>query len=164
MDDFDDFDDFYDFEGPSNYRGFDLSDVEEQYLPELMEKIDAIHDDMQKLRELCKKLISIYESAERMNKDLQTLEPDVYQEIFEEAIKLYGEEKGKELVPIIMGKPDRDPPKIRIAKAKALIISYERQFEDEETEPIHPSEFVESDLFRTMVRVTGTKDPFPYLY
>ena len=53
--------------------------------------------------------------------------------------------------------------KQQIAKAKALIISYERLFEDEESEPITPSQFEESDIFKTIKKLTGNKNLFPAL-
>ncbi|GIW47432.1 MAG: hypothetical protein KatS3mg078_1309 [Deltaproteobacteria bacterium] len=157
----DDFDDEY--LSPSNYKGFDLSDVDEKDLSEVMEKIDLIHENMRTIKELCKKLVSIYEPIQHNMEKLKKIEPDVHQKIMEEAIKLYGEEKGKQLVELILGRVDQESLKIQIAKAKAFIISYERQFEDENGEPIHPSEFEESDVFKTMQKLTGGKNPLPSL-
>ncbi len=158
MDDFDDFD----YDSPSNYKGFDLSDTDDKDLSNLMEKIDLIHKNLKTVKELCKKLVSIYET-QNIEK-LKTIEPDVHKTIMEEAIKLYGDEKGKEFVELILGKLDEDSLKFQIAKAKAFIISYERQFEDEEdVEPIHPSEFQNSDVFKIMQKLTGGKNLLPDL-
>jgi len=60
MDNYDD----YDSDIPLNYRGFDLSDIDYSDLPGLMEKIDLIHEDMNRIKNLSNKLISIYESAD----------------------------------------------------------------------------------------------------
>ncbi|HEX3036925.1 MAG TPA: hypothetical protein VHT73_17700 [Thermodesulfobacteriota bacterium] len=81
----------------------------------------------------------------------------------EEAIKLYGNEKGKGFVEMLLGNLDENSLKLQIAKAKAFIISYERQFEDEETEPIQPTQFEESDVVKMMKRLTGGKNPLPSL-
>ncbi len=155
--------DDFDFDSPGNYKGFDLSDIDEKDLSDLMEKIDLIHENMKTIKELCKKLISIYEPIELNVERLKKAEPDVHQKIMEEAINLYGDEKGKQFVELILGKLDQDSVKIQTAKAKAFIISYERQFEDDYTEPIHPSEFQESDVFKTMQKLTGGKNPLPRL-
>jgi len=158
----DDFDDSY-YDSPSNYKGFDLSDIDEKELYDVMEKIDLIHKDLKTIKELCKKLISIYEPSKQNIENLKTIEPDVHQTIMEEAIKLYGDEKGKEFVELILGKLDEDSLKLQISKAKAFIISYERQFDEEDIEPIPPSEFQNSDVFKTMRNLTGGKNPLPDL-
>jgi len=158
----DDFDDSY-YDSPSNYKGFDLSDIDEKELYDVMEKIDLIHKDLKTINELCKKLISIYEPSKQNIENLKTIEPDVHQTIMEEAIKLYGDEKGKEFVELILGKLDEDSLKLQISKAKAFIISYERQFDEEDIEPIPPSEFQNSDVFKTMRNLTGGKNPLPDL-
>lgn len=155
--------DDFDYDSPSNYKGFDLSDIDEKDLSDLMEKIDLIHENMNTIKELCKKLVSIYEPVEHNMEKLKKIEPDVHQTIMEEAIKLYGDEKGREFVKLILGKLDQDSIKIQTAKAKAFIISYERQFEDDYTDPINPSEFQESDVFKTMQKLTGGKNPLPNL-
>ena len=155
--------DDFDYYSPSNYKGFDLSDIDEKDLSDLMEKIDLIHENMKTIKELCKKLISIYEPIDNNMEKLKKVEPDVHQKIMEEAIKLYGDEKGREFVELILGKLDQDSIKIQTAKAKAFIISYERQFDDDYTDPIHPSEFQESDVFKTMQKLTGGKNPLPNL-
>jgi hypothetical protein len=155
--------DDFDYDNPSNYKGFDLSDVDEKDLTDVMEKIDVIHENMKTIRELCKKLISIYEPIEQNVEELKKVEPDVHQKIMEEAIRLYGDEKGKQFVELVLGKLDQEPMKTQIAKAKAFIISYDRQFEDEYTDPINPSEFQESDVFKTMQKLTGGKNPLPSL-
>jgi hypothetical protein len=158
MDDFDDFD----YDNPNNYKGFDLSDTDDKDLSNLMEKIDLIHTNLKTVKELCKKLVSIYE-PQNMEK-LKTIEPDVHKTIMEEAIKLYGDEKGKEFVELILGKLDEDSLKFQISKAKAFIISYERQFEDDEdVELIHPSEFQNSDVFKITQKLTGGKNLLPDL-
>ncbi|MBI2485759.1 MAG: hypothetical protein HYW01_02130 [Deltaproteobacteria bacterium] len=156
--------DDFDYDSPSNYKGFDLSDIDEKDLSDLMEKIDLIHENMNTIKELCKKLVSIYEPVEHNMEKLKKIEPDVHQTIMEEAIKLYGDEKGREFVKLILGKLDQDSIKIQTAKAKAFIISYERQFEDDYTDPINPSEFQESDVFKTMQKLTGGKNPLPNLF
>jgi hypothetical protein len=158
----DDFDDF-DYDSPTNYKGFDLSDVDEKELHDLMEKIDLIHKNLRTIKELCQKLISIYEPSKQDVEKLKTIEPDVHQTIMEEAIKLYGDEKGKEFVELILGKLDEDSLKLQVSKAKAFIISYERQFDEEDVEPIPPSEFPNSDVFKTMQNLTGGKNPLPDL-
>ncbi len=155
--------DDFEYDVPSNYKGFDLSDIDEGDLSDLMEKIDLIHENMETIKELCKKLISIYESIEHNMGEFKKAEPDVHQKIMEEAINLYGDEKGKQFVELILGKLDQDPIKVQTAKAKAFIISYERQFEDDYTDPIPPSEFQESDVFKTMQKLTGGKNPLPNL-
>lgn len=156
--------DDFDYDSPSNYKGFDLSDIDERDLSDLMEKIDVIHENMETMRELCKKLISIYEPIEQSAEKLKRVEPDVHQKIMEEAIRLYGDEKGKQFVELVLGRLDQDSIKIQIAKAKAFIISYDRQFEDEYMmDPINPSEFQESDVFKTMQKLTGGKNPLPSL-
>lgn len=159
MDDYDD----SDYDSPSNYKGFDLSDIDDKDLSNLMEKIDLIHKNLKTIKELCKKLVSIYEPTKQNVEKLKTIEPDVHQTIMEEAIKLYGDERGREFVELILGKPDEDSLKLQISKAKAFIISYERQFEDEDVELIHPSEFQNSDVFKTMQNLTGGKNPLPDL-
>ncbi|HXG30675.1 MAG TPA: hypothetical protein VNK81_03435 [Thermodesulfobacteriota bacterium] len=155
--------DDFDYDSPSNYKGFDLSEVDEKDLSDVMDKIDLIHENMKTIKELCQKLVSIYEPIVQNIKRLKEIEPDVHQKIMEEAIKLYGDEKGRQLVELILGRPDQDSIKLQVAKAKAFIISYERQFEDDYTEPIRPSEFQESDVFKTMERLTGGKNPLPSL-
>jgi hypothetical protein len=155
--------DDFDYDSPSNYKGFDLSDIDEKDLSDLMEKIDLIHENMKTIKELCKKLVSIYEPVEHNMEKLRKIEPDVHKTIMEEAIKLYGGEKGREFVELILGKLDQDSIKVQTAKAKAFIISYERQFDDDYTDPINPSEFQESDVFKTMQKLTGGKNPLPNL-
>jgi hypothetical protein len=156
-------DEFDDYESPSNYRGFDLTQVDEKDLLDVMEKIDLIHQNLSTIKELCKKLISAYEPVQQNIDKLRTVEPDIHQKIMEEAIKLYGNEKGKEFVELLLGKLDENSLRLQIAKAKAFIISYERQFEDEDTEPIEPSQFEESDIVKIMKKLTGGKNPLPSL-
>ncbi len=55
--------DEFDSDVPVNYRGFDLSDVDYNDLSGLMEKIDIIHEDMDKIKDLSTKLIDIYETS-----------------------------------------------------------------------------------------------------
>ena len=157
----DNFDD-YDSDIPVNYRGFDLSDVDYNELHGLMEKIDTIHEDMDRIKNLSNKLIVIYESSESAKGDLPGKSNPVYERFIDEGIKEYGEDRGRELVELLLGGP-QEPPKQQIAKAKALLISYERLFEDEESEPIHPSQFEESDIFKTIKKLTGNKNLFPTL-
>jgi hypothetical protein len=160
----DDFDDF-DYDSPGNYKGFDLSEIDDKDLSNLMEKIDVIHNNLNTVKELCKKLISIYEHepAKQNIEKLKAIEPDVHQTIMEEAIKLYGDEKGKEFVELVLGRLDEDSLKLQISKAKAFIISYDRQFDDEDIELIHPSDFQNSDVFKTMQKLTGGKNLLPDL-
>lgn len=155
--------DDFDYESPSNYKGFDLSDIDEKDLSDLMEKIDLIHENMNTIKELCKKLVSIYEPIDHDVETLKKIEPDVHQTIMEEAINLYGDEKGREFVELILGRLDQDSLKIQKARARAFIISYDRQFDDDYEDPIHPSEFQESDVFKTMQKLTGGKNPLPNL-
>ncbi|MCI0481902.1 MAG: hypothetical protein L0213_09990, partial [Candidatus Dadabacteria bacterium] len=138
----DNFDDF-DSDIPVNYRGFDLSDIDYNELPALMEKIDLIHEDMDRIKNLSNKLIGIYEFSESIKGDLTAKRVPVYEQFIDEGIKEYGEDRGRELIELLLGGP-QESPKQQIAKAKALLISYERLFEDEESEPIHPSQFEES--------------------
>jgi hypothetical protein len=158
----DDFDDF-DYDSPGNYKGFDLSEIEDKDLSDLMEKIDLIHQNLKTVKELCKKLISVYEPTKQNIEMLKAIEPDIHQKIMEEAIKLYGDERGKEFVELVLGRLDEDSLKLQISKAKAFIISYERQFEDEDIELIHPSDFQNSDVFKTMQKLTGGKNLLPNL-
>lgn len=157
----DNFDDF-DSDIPVNYRGFDLSDIDYNELPALMEKIDLIHEDMDRIKNLSNKLIGIYESSESIKSDLSAKRVPVYEQFIDEGIKEYGEDRGRELIELLLGGP-QESPKQQIAKAKALLISYERLFEDEESEPIHPSQFEESDIFKTIKKLTGNKNLFPAL-
>jgi hypothetical protein len=157
----DNFDD-YDSDIPVNYRGFDLSDVDYNELPGLMEKIDTIHEDMDRIKNLSNKLIGIYESSESVRGAMPGKNNPVYERFIDEGIKEYGEDRGRELVELLLGGP-QESPKHQIAKAKALLISYERLFEDEESEPINPSQFEESDIFKTIKKLTGNKNLFPAL-
>lgn len=157
----DNFDD-YDSDIPVNYRGFDLSDIDYSDLPGLMEKIDLIHEDMSRIRNLSNRLISIYESAAPPSARESESPKSVYERFLEEGIKEYGEDRGREFIESLLGGP-HESPKLQIAKAKALLISYERIFEDEESEPIHPSQFEESDIFKTIRKLTGNKNMFPTL-
>lgn len=157
----DDFD--FDYDSPGDYKGFDLSEIEDKDLSNLIEKIDLIHKNLKTVKELCKKLITIYDPTKQNIEMLKAIEPDVHQTIMEEAIKLYGDEKGKEFVELVLGRLDEDSLKLQISKAKAFIISYERQFEDEDVELIHPSEFQNSDVFKIMQKLTGGKNLLPDL-
>ena len=158
MDNYDD----YDSDIPVNYRGFDLSDIDYSDLPGLMEKIDLIHEDMNRIRNLSNKLISIYESADAYWDTAPDERKNVYQKFLDEGVKEYGEDKGREYIELLIGGP-HESPKLQVAKAKALLISYERIFEDDESEPIHPSQFEESDIFKTVKKLTGNKNLFPTL-
>ncbi|MEW6144952.1 MAG: hypothetical protein AB1598_08060 [Thermodesulfobacteriota bacterium] len=157
----DNFDDF-DSDIPVNYRGFDLSDIDYNELPALMEKIDLIHEDMNRIKNLSSKLIGIYETSESIKGDVSGKRVPVYEQFIDEGIKEYGEDRGRELIELLLGGP-HESPKQQIAKAKALLISYERLFEDEESEPIHPSQFEESDIFKMIKKLTGNKNLFPTL-
>jgi hypothetical protein len=158
MDNYDD----YDSDIPVNYRGFDLSDIDYSDLPALMEKIDLIHEDMNRIKNLSNKLISIYESADAYWDTDPDESKNVYQKFLDEGVKEYGEDKGREYIELLIGGP-HESPKLQVAKAKALLISYERIFEDDESEPIHPSQFEESDIFKTVKKLTGNKNLFPTL-
>jgi len=150
--------DEFDSDVPVNYRGFDLSDVDYNDLSGLMEKIDIIHEDMDKIKDLSTKLIDIYETSGSYNDP----HVDIYEKFLEEGIREYGEDKGREFIELLLGGP-HESPKLQIAKAKALLISYWRLFEDDESEPIHPSQFEESDIFKTIKKFTGNKNLFPTL-
>ncbi len=154
--------DEYDSDIPVDYRGFDLSDIDYSDLPGLMEKIDTIHEDMNKIKNLSNRLITIYEAAGIYSDTVSGARNPVYQQFLEEGIREYGEDKGKEFIELLLGGP-HESPKLQIAKAKALLISYERLFEDDESEPIHPSQFEESDIFKTIKKLTGNKNLFPTL-
>ncbi len=154
----DNFDEF-DSDVPVNYRGFDLSDIDYNDLAGLMEKIDTIHEDMNKIRDLSTKLIDIYEASAGSYNDTPG---SIYQKFLDEGIREYGEDKGREFIELLLGGP-QESPKLQIAKAKALLISYWRLFEDDESEPIHPSQFEESDIFKTIKKLTGNKNLFPTL-
>ncbi|HSE83768.1 MAG TPA: hypothetical protein VLB01_04400 [Thermodesulfobacteriota bacterium] len=156
-------DNFDDYDSPSNYKGFDLSQIDEKDLSDVMERIDLIHQNLETIKELCKTLVSVYEPIQQNIDKLKKVEPDVHQKIMEEAIRLYGNEKGKEFIEILLGNLDENTLKLQIAKAKAFIISYERQFEDEDTEPIQPSQFEESDVVKMIKSLTGGKNPLPSL-
>ena len=157
----DNYDD-YDSDIPVNYRGFDLSDIDYNDLPGLMEKIDLIHEDMNRIKDLSNKLITIYESADAYWDKVPDERKNVYQQFLDEGVREYGEDKGREFIELLIGGP-HESPKMQVAKAKALLISYERIFEDEESEPIHPSQFEESDIFKTIKKLTGNKNLFPTL-
>jgi hypothetical protein len=154
----DNFDEF-DSDVPVNYRGFDLSDIDYSDLAGLMEKIDTIHEDMSKIRDISTKLIDIYEASAGSYSDGHST---IYQKFLEEGIREYGEDKGREFIELLLGGP-QESPKLQVAKAKALLISYWRLFEDDESEPIHPSQFEESDIFKTIKKLTGNKNLFPTL-
>lgn len=155
--------DFDDYDSPSNYKGFDLTTVDEKDLSDVIEKIDLIHQNLNTVKELCKKLISVYDPVLRNVSQLRAAEPDIHQKIMEEAMRLYGKESGKGFVEMLLGKPDENSLKLQIARSKAFVISYERQFEDEDTEPINPSDFEESDVFKMMKNLTGGKNSLPDL-
>ncbi|MEM4658484.1 MAG: hypothetical protein QXX77_08715 [Candidatus Methanosuratincola sp.] len=57
-----------------------------------------------------------------------------------------------------------DPPSVRVAKAKAFQISYERQFESEDSEPINPLEFETTEIYRIMQKLTGRANPVPSIW
>ncbi|MGQ0792744.1 MAG: hypothetical protein ACT4NX_01500 [Deltaproteobacteria bacterium] len=152
-----------DYDNPVNYKGFDLSEVEENDLADMMEKIDLIHENMATIKDLCAKLISLYDPARQRIHETIASDPDIHQRIMEESIKLYGEERGKRFVELILGRPDGDSVKLQMAKAKAFIISYERQFDDEILDPIQPSQFEETDIYKIMQRLTDGKSPMPNL-
>jgi hypothetical protein len=158
MDNYDD----YDSDIPVNYRGFDLSDIDYSDLPGLMENIDLIHEDMNRIKNLSNKLVSIYESADAYWDTAPDERKNVYQKFLDEGVKEYGEDKAREFIELLIGGP-HESPKLQVAKAKAILISYERIFEDDESEPIHPSQFEESDIFKTVKKLTGNKNLFPTL-
>ena len=159
MDD-DDFEGIGDYEGPSSYKGFDLSDIDYRDLPDLMEKIDELHTNLRTIKELCERLVSAYEPIRWSMKRYEVMaEPDIHQSIMEEAIKIYGKEKGREIIENILGKLGHEPIELQLAKAKAFVIAYERQFEDEDAEPIPPSQFQNSDVYRSMQKLTGSENP-----
>lgn len=145
--------DTFDFELPGSYKGFDLSEFDESELPELLERIDYIHGNMMSMKELCKKMLELRGPTSL----------DLRDRVTAEGVKLYGEERGKELSRLVLGKTDQSSFARQIATARAFQISYERQFEDEESEPIDPFEFEESDVFKIMQKLTGGENPLPDL-
>ncbi|HEX3036926.1 MAG TPA: hypothetical protein VHT73_17705 [Thermodesulfobacteriota bacterium] len=58
-------DNFDDYDGPSNYKGFDLTQVDEKDLSDVIERIDLIHQNLETIKELCKTLVSVYEPIQQ---------------------------------------------------------------------------------------------------
>ncbi len=157
----------FDHDDYVNYKGFDLSEIEYSDLPEMIEKIDAIHDDMNSIKDLSNRLICFYKSVDYESNKLGSeeqsiLNSNVYEMFLEDGIREFGEDKGKQFIKILFGNLD-ESPRMQIAKAKALIISYERLFENEEIEAIHPSQFEESDLYKTLSKLSANNYIFPKL-
>jgi len=160
--DYDDEDD-YDIYPFLIYRGFDLSDLTEKEFTEVKDKIDLVYKDMTMIKEFCNKFLKSLESGGLYTQVDSCLNPSLYDKMLEHSINKYGSTKGTEIAYLILGKPEEFPQKILMAKAKALLLSYERQFEDEENEPVHPSDFEQSDLYKTITKLTGGKNIFPDL-
>lgn len=155
-----DYEDDYIGDPSMNYKGFDLTDIEDAEVEDLKDKIDTIYQDMTLMRDFCNKFLDILDP----NKTYSTsdkLNPVIYKQLLNKSVEDYGEEKGTEITQLILGKPQEYSHKVVMAKAKALLLSYERQFEDEENEPILPSEFEDSDLFKTVTKLSGGKNIFP---
>lgn len=143
------FDVDFDMDIDENYKGFDLSGFEEDELPEIISMIDEIHDNMTKFKLLCNKITMLGECPVESLKE----------EIRKEALEIYGDQEAVEAAEALFESLAEDPLEVRMAKAKAFLISYERQFEDDSTEPIHPFEFKYTDLFTVLNRFTGGKNP-----
>jgi len=155
-----DYEDDYIGDPSMNYKGFDLTDIEEDEVQDLKDKIDTVYENMTLMRDFCNKFLDILDP----NKTYSTsdkLNPVIYKQLLNKSVEDYGEERGTEITQLILGKPQEYSQKVVMAKAKALLLSYERQFEDEENEPILPSEFEDSDLFRTVTKLSGGKSIFP---
>jgi len=152
----------FDFEAQDSYMGFDLSDFDETDLPEVVDKIEAIHEALQHLKELCDRVVSV--SAPEY--PVSPVSVDERPATVLETVRLYGDsgdERAKEFSALVLGALENDSPSVQIAKAKAFRISYERQFEDGEAEPVHPFDFQETEVFRVMQKLTGKKAPVPSL-
>ena len=157
-----DFDDEeYDIYPFQIYRGFDLSDLSDKEANFARDKIDSVYNDMTMIKEFCYEFLKSIGTEESHNLRDRLPNQSLYKNMLEHSISTYGKQKGSEIADLILGRPDEFTRKIMIAKAKALILSYERQFEDEETEPVHPSEFEESDLFKTISKLSGGRNSFP---
>lgn len=146
----------FDFEAQDSYLGFDLSDFDEIDLPEVVDKIEAIHDALLHLKELCDRVVSVSAPVSVDERPATVLE----------TVRLYGDsgdEHAKEFSALVLHALENEPPSVQIAKAKAFRISYERQFEDGEAEPVHPFDFQETEVFRVMQKLTGKKAPVPSL-
>ncbi len=143
----------YDFSETYNYKGFDLSDFDRGELPVIVEKIEEIHESLQCVRDLCEVVLKAVPSEGGGAAVL-------------DAVARYGQRSGgrtKEFADLIAKALEHDPDPVRLAKAKAFRIAYARQFEDEESEPLHPYEFERSDVFRSLQRLVGKRNPFPSL-
>ena len=148
-----DFEDRFDYDFLVNYKGFDLSEFDDSELPELLDKIDFIHHNMKSMNEICKKLV---EYGKPVSVGFQD-------KVISEAIKLYGEQDGREFSRLVLGKIEKNAITRQVATARAFQISFERQFEDEDSEPIDPYEFEDTDIFKIMKKLTGGENPLPDL-
>lgn len=157
-----DFDDEeYDIYPFQIYRGFDLSDLTDKEANYARDKIDMVYNDMTMIKEFCNEFLKSVGTEENNNcRDSLPIQ-SLYHYMLEHSINTYGRKKGSEIAYLILGKPEEFTRKIMMAKAKALILSYERQFEDEETEPVHPSDFEQSDLYKTISKLSGGRNTFP---
>ena len=160
--DYDD-DDDYDIYPFLIYRGFDLSDLTEKELTDVKDKIDLVYKDMTMIKDFCNKFLKSVESGGFYSQVDNCLNPSLYDTMLEHCINKYGKKKGPEIAYLILGRPEEHTQKILTAKAKALILSYERQFEDDENEPVHPSDFEQSDLYKTITKLSGGRNIFPDL-
>lgn len=156
-------DDDYDIYPFLIYKGFDLSDLTEKELTYVKDKIDLVYRDMTMIKEFCNKFLTSVESGELYQEQDNCINSTLYDKMLEHSINEYGNKKGPEIASLILGKPEEYPKKILMAKAKALILSYERQFEDDENEPVHPLDFEQSDLYKTITKLSGGKNIFPDL-
>lgn len=142
------------------YRGFDLSEFSENETLDLKDKIDTVYKDMTMMKEFCNKFLTTVESGDSDLEQNNCLKPSLYNKMIEHSVNSYGKQKGPELAHMILGRPEEFSQKILMAKAKALILSYERQFEDEENEPVNPLDFEDSDLYKTITKLSGGKNIF----
>ena len=153
-------DDEYDIYPFLIYRGFDLSDLTEKELTDVKDKIDLVYNDMTMIKDFCDKFLKSIDSDDSYSKHDNCLRASLYDKMLEHSINKYGKKKGPEIAYLILGGPEEFTQKILMAKAKALILSYERQFEDDDNEPVHPSDFEQSDLYKTISKLSGGKNIF----
>lgn len=127
--------DDFDIETQGVYKGFDLSGFADEDLTAVVGKIEEIHAGMRRLKELCAKIV---ESG--------------------------AVDEAGDLSEFALGGLRNDPPSVRVAKAKAFQISYERQFESDDSEPINPFEFETTEIYRLMQKLTGRVNPVPSIW
>ena len=139
-----------DEESAEVYKGFDLSDFEEDELPEMLALIDSIHENMTSLKAVFSKVTELGDCApEKLGKTIRKV-----------AHRYYGGTDGPEIAEAIIAAMAGKPYHVRLAMTRAFEISYSRQFEDTESEPIHPLDFEYTDLFNTLSGVLGGPNMF----